>query len=70
VDKKTLQFYKRLLGNPNTVEDFVEIFNTNMKKNTSSLMICFKLIEKMFFITILTNHLINSETNITQDTFL
>ena len=46
VDRIPLLSFNKMIGNPEKVEDFLEIFFTAVNQNTSKQTICFKMIEK------------------------
>ena len=46
VDRIPLSSFNKMIGNPEKVEDFLEIFFTAVNQNTSKQTICFKMIEK------------------------
>ena len=46
VDRIPLSSFNKMIGNPEKVEDFLEIFFTVVNQNTSKQTICFKMIEK------------------------
>ncbi|ABR47109.1 hypothetical protein Amet_0887 [Alkaliphilus metalliredigens QYMF] len=47
VDKKTLQVYTRMIGNPRNLEEFFHNFQGAVEKNNNEQMIYFKIIEKL-----------------------
>lgn len=67
MDKKALYLYKRTIGNPSTVGEFVDKFNECINKKGSGIMTYFKIIEKMQrkeFFTFLLDTIKNSNNNI------
>lgn len=46
IDRIPLLSFNKMIGNPEKVADFLEIFFTAVNQNTSKQTICFKMIEK------------------------
>ncbi|RKD29032.1 hypothetical protein [Thermohalobacter berrensis] len=46
IHKKPIEAYLRMLGNPKTVGEFLEILSNSVKENSSKQTICFKIIER------------------------
>ncbi len=46
MDRKPLLSFNKMIGSPERVENFLEIFFTAVEQNTSKQTICFKMIEK------------------------
>ncbi|AOT70863.1 hypothetical protein [Geosporobacter ferrireducens] len=45
-DKKPMEMYMRMIGNPNKVKEFCQIFFRSVEENGSAFTICMKIIEK------------------------